>query len=95
MVLFKTCTKTYEFPSPKGNIPGVIVHPGDPICIPVEALHRNEEYFPEPDKFIPERFAKENKSNIKNFTYLPFGEGPRFCVGMCLELIIMLPLSVF
>ncbi|XP_065156977.1 cytochrome P450 9e2-like [Atheta coriaria] len=82
MVLFKTCTKTYEFPSPKGNIPGVIVHPGDPICIPVEALHRNEEYFPEPDKFIPERFAKENKSNIKNFTYLPFGEGPRFCVGM-------------
>lgn len=40
------------------------------------------EYFPNPEQFDPERFNKENKKNIKDFTYIPFGEGPRMCLGM-------------
>lgn len=37
--------------------------------------------FPEPEKFDPERFNKENINNIKQYSYLPFGEGPRICIG--------------
>ncbi|XP_060654528.1 probable cytochrome P450 9h1 [Drosophila nasuta] len=54
---------------------------GDIIVIPVIALHRDPEHFPEPELFKPERFLEENKDEIKPFTYLPFGLGPRSCIG--------------
>ena len=38
---------------------------GDEIHIPVAALHMNPEYFPEPDRFIPERFSMANKGQLK------------------------------
>lgn len=41
----------------------------------------DETYFPEPQKFDPERFSDENKHNIKPGTYSPFGVGPRNCIG--------------
>ncbi|CAG9762996.1 unnamed protein product [Ceutorhynchus assimilis] len=47
------------------------------VCI--HAFHHNPAYFPEPEKFLPERFA--NKTNIKKFTYMPFGVKPRQCLG--------------
>lgn len=46
------------------------------------SLHYDENYFPDPEKFIPHRFSDENKGNIKPFTYMPFGVGPRNCIGM-------------
>ena len=49
------------------------------IAIPIYALHRYEKYFPEPNKFKPERFL--NNEPLP-FTYLPFGDGPRNCVAM-------------
>jgi Cytochrome P450 len=51
------------------------------VLVPVYALHHDPDYFPDPEKFDPERFSDENKGNIKNFTYLPFGSGPRNCIG--------------
>lgn len=58
---------------------------GDIIQIPIIALHRDPIYFPEPELFKPERFLDENKANIKPFTYLPFGVGPRSCIGKILN----------
>ncbi|GIY40515.1 cytochrome P450 4V2, partial [Caerostris extrusa] len=43
-------------------------------------LHRDEDVFPDPEKFDPERFLQENKS-IPEFAYVPFGAGPRNCIG--------------
>lgn len=49
--------------------------------IPIYPLQRDPQYYPDPDRFDPERFNEENKKNITPFTYLPFGTGPRNCIG--------------
>nr|UUB32703.1 cytochrome P450 CYP9Z52 [Dendroctonus valens] len=54
---------------------------GDVLWIPIYAYHRDPENFENPTKFDPERFSDENKSNIKPYTYIPFGSGPRNCIG--------------
>ncbi|XP_071101635.1 cytochrome P450 3A24-like [Haliotis cracherodii] len=55
------------------------------INIPVVKMHRNPDIYPEPLKFKPERWEK--KSEINPMYYLPFGQGPRQCVGMRLALV--------
>ncbi|XP_067142454.1 cytochrome P450 3A8-like isoform X5 [Centruroides vittatus] len=52
------------------------------IGIPIYAIHQDEEWFPNPKKFDPERFLPENKKFIRPYTYFPFGLGPRSCLGM-------------
>ncbi|XP_054157194.1 uncharacterized protein LOC128955546 [Oppia nitens] len=48
----------------------------------VQYLHRNPEYYPEPDRWNPERFMPYNRDKLVPYTYMPFGLGPRNCVGM-------------
>lgn len=56
----------------------VVLNPGDDIIIPVDAIHYDPQYFPNPTKFDPERFSKQNLHNIQPFTYSPFGIGQYF-----------------
>jgi cytochrome P450 family 6 len=78
--LERMCCSDYELPAPTGN--GTITLPADTgVYIPVLALHYEPTYFPEPDKFDPDRFTEENKHSRPNYTYIPFGEGPRMCLG--------------
>lgn len=45
-------------------------------------LHRNPNVFPEPEKFIPERFSEQKSHDKKNaFSYVPFSGGYRNCIG--------------
>lgn len=44
-------------------------------------LHHDQDYYPNPDVFDPERFSTENKQTRPSGTYLPFGDGPRNCIG--------------
>ncbi|KAM9173575.1 thromboxane-A synthase isoform 2-T2 [Pangshura tecta] len=57
------------------------------IEIAVGPLHYNPEFWPEPEKFIPERFTAEAKLQQHPFAYLPFGAGPRSCIGMRMALL--------
>jgi cytochrome P450 len=54
---------------------------GAHIVISPYALHRNPDYWPEPDAFWPERFAPGARTDRPKLAYLPFGGGPRICIG--------------
>ncbi|KAM3959526.1 LOW QUALITY PROTEIN: uncharacterized protein ACR2FA_006459 [Aphomia sociella] len=61
---------------------GAVLDKGVRVHIPVHHLHHHPDHFPEPEQFRPERFYGDEKQYVKPYTYLPFGEGPRICIGM-------------
>lgn len=78
--LNRQVTKDYNIPDTD-----IVLKKGQAIWISNVAMHYDEEYFPDPEKFDPDRFSEENRGTIKNFTYMPFGEGPRNCIGEFME----------
>lgn len=74
-LLNRECTEDYQLPGTD-----IVLEKGTAIVIPSLALHRDENYFPEPMKFNPDRFADETAG--PTMSYLPFGDGPRMCIGM-------------
>jgi hypothetical protein len=67
-------------PSSKETEPATL-REGTLVYIPVMGIHHDPKYYPEPERFDPERFTEENKNSRPHFTYLPFGDGPRMCIG--------------
>ncbi|XP_036333116.1 cytochrome P450 6a22-like [Rhagoletis pomonella] len=53
-----------------------------PIVILTYGIHHDPEYYPEPDRFDPERFTEEEINKRPSCTWLPFGDGPRNCIGL-------------
>nr|CAD7401805.1 unnamed protein product [Timema poppensis] len=71
------------------KIPGtnIVLEKGTSVFIPLLGFHNDPKYFPNPNEFNPERFTLENRKSIPNYAYMPFGEGPRKCIGMRFGLI--------
>jgi cytochrome P450 len=65
----------------RDQIGEVTVAAGTRIIIAPWVLHRHRKLWPDADMFAPERFAPQNRGRIPRFAYLPFGAGPRICVG--------------
>ncbi|XP_073996483.1 cytochrome P450 6a22-like [Rhodnius prolixus] len=73
-ILSRTCTKSI-------NLDGLQIEPGRKLFVTLYGLHMDPKYYTEPDKFLPERFSKEQRTDMNKMAYLPFGEGPRMCLG--------------
>jgi len=74
--LNRMAMQTYKVPEYN-----LVIEKGTPVYISMLGLHYDPAYFPNPNKFDPERFNKENKCNRPPCVYFPFGEGPHTCIG--------------
>ncbi|CAH0399765.1 unnamed protein product [Chilo suppressalis] len=76
-ILFRKASSRYTFAGTN-----LTIEKGTLVLISATALSTDSTYFPEPDKFNPENLSSENISKLPKYVYLPFGEGPRNCIGM-------------
>lgn len=71
----RVCNKTYKLNDE------LTIEEDIPVFVNVLAIHRNEKYYPEPDQWRPERMIGVTDNDNLQYTFLPFGDGPRFCIG--------------
>lgn len=69
------------------NLAGIHVPKGSLIVIPIFALHRHRRLWDDPDRFNPDRFLPENEDKYPRTQFMPFGYGPRICIGSAFALI--------
>jgi enediyne biosynthesis protein E7 len=69
---------------------GYAVPPHANVLLPLYLLHRHPDFWQEPERFWPERFAPEHEAERPRFAYMPFAAGPRHCIGETLALYEML-----
>jgi cytochrome P450 len=63
------------------TITGVDIPQGQILIVPTWSLHRNPEVWPNPEAFDPDRFLPEREAGRHRAAWLPFGLGPRVCIG--------------
>jgi cytochrome P450 len=78
----RKCTADYKIPETD-----LVIPKGMSLMIPINAVHHDENYYPDPEKFNPENFNAENKAKRHPYAYLPFGIGPRNCIAMRFALV--------
>lgn len=81
-ILNRECTKDYKIP----NSPFTIKE-GTSIIISLLGIHRDEKFFPNPEKYDPDRFTDERRDYDEDM-YMPFGAGPRNCIAFRMGLLI-------
>jgi len=75
--LIRKCTTDYPVPDT-----GITIPKGTQTMIPVYAIHHDPEIYPNPDTYDPDRFLPEEVEKRHPLSYLPFGDGPRNCIGL-------------
>lgn len=60
---------------------GYLMPKGATVIVSPFALHRNPRFFPQPERFSPERWLNAQNASLPRFAYFPFGGGPRVCIG--------------
>ncbi|MFN8419732.1 MAG: cytochrome P450 [Anaerolineae bacterium] len=81
MRLYPAAWSVTRMPNEDVNLDGYLAKKGQIAFINVIGMHHDPRFFPQPEKFMPERFAPEHEKNIPKYAYLPFGGGPRVCIG--------------
>lgn len=75
--LLRKATVDYKIPQT-----GTLIEKNTYVIIPVDAIHHDNDIYPNPDKFDPDRFTPESINARHQCAYLPFGDGPRNCIGV-------------
>jgi len=73
--LERKCMSDYKLPG------GEIIPKDTFVVIPIMGIHKDKNFYPNPDEFNPEHFSPEKKNERSAYTYLSFGLGPRHCIG--------------
>ncbi|GJQ14752.1 hypothetical protein GpartN1_g6543.t1 [Galdieria partita] len=60
---------------------GIVLRKNTAVLVPIYLVHRNPEFWPDPEAFIPERFTRENSMKRHPFAFQAFSSGPRNCIG--------------
>lgn len=74
-MLIREATKDYEYQ-------GYKIEKGMLLIVPVYSIHHDDQFYQEPEEYRPERFEAYESSNRHPVAFLPFGEGPRICIGL-------------
>ena len=69
------------------KLDGRTVEAGTSVVMPIYAIHRHRKRWDHPDAFDPARFAPEREAKIPRYQYMPFGAGPRICIGNAFAMI--------
>lgn len=79
----RICTKPYKIPGED-----IIIEKDTSVFITLTGIHRDPEYYERPNEFYPDHFSDENIKQRHPFAYMPFGKGPRECIGKFLKMSI-------
>ncbi|KAF7277798.1 hypothetical protein GWI33_009216 [Rhynchophorus ferrugineus] len=77
ITLGRICTRDYRL-----RDSDIVIEKGTPVVISTLGLGRDPRYYADPEKFDPERFSSEEKNKRHPYIHIPFGEGPRNCIGL-------------
>lgn len=89
MRMYPPAWTTDRMPIEDDVVDGYPIPKDTPTLLFIYGAHHNPKYWDEPEVFKPERFSKEASAKRPKFAYLPFGGGPRLCIGQNFALMEM------
>jgi cytochrome P450 len=82
MRLYPPAPMTSRMCTEDTEVGGHMIKAGTQVIVPIYAIQRHKKLWTDPDRFDPERFAPDKAAKINRYAYMPFGAGPRICIGM-------------
>ena len=82
MRLYPPAPQTSRMTMEDTELGGHPIKAGTQVIVPIYAIQRHKKLWTDPDLFDPDRFAPDKESKISRYQYMPFGAGPRICIGM-------------
>ena len=82
MRLYPPAPQTSRMCTEDTELGGHTIKAGTQVIVPIYAIQRHKKLWTDPDRFDPDRFAPDREGKINRYQYMPFGAGPRICIGM-------------